>query len=53
MPDIFGINFNGEKLRPTYEELINFVDYPVKIMIDLLFLSLEIPHCLVSLRVLL
>ena len=30
MPDIFGINYNGAKPRPTFEELINFVDYPVK-----------------------
>ena len=30
MPDICGINFIGVKPRPTYEELINFVDYPVK-----------------------
>ena len=30
MPDIFGINYNGVNPRPTYEELINFVDYPIK-----------------------
>ena len=30
MPDIYGINYNGVKPRPTFEELINFVDYPVK-----------------------
>ncbi|MFM7985360.1 MAG: hypothetical protein ACKPKO_39210, partial [Candidatus Fonsibacter sp.] len=30
MPDIYGINFNGVNPRPTYEELINFVDYPIK-----------------------
>ena len=32
MPDIFGINYNGVKPRPTYEEFINFVDYPVKFL---------------------
>ena len=30
MPDICGINYNGVKPRPTYEELINVEDYPVK-----------------------
>ena len=30
MPDIFGMNYNGVQPRPTYDELINFVDYPVK-----------------------
>ena len=30
MPDIYGINYNEVKPRPTFEELINFVDYPVK-----------------------
>ena len=30
MPDIYGINYNGVKPRPTFEELINCVDYPVK-----------------------
>ena len=30
MPDIYGINYNGVKPRPTYEELINVEDYPVK-----------------------
>ena len=30
MPDIFGINNNGVEPRPTYQELINFADYPVK-----------------------
>ena len=30
MPDIYGINYNGVKPRRTVEELINFVDYPVK-----------------------
>ena len=30
MPDIFGINYNGVKPRPTFEELINFEDYPIK-----------------------
>ena len=30
MPDIFGINYNGVNPRPTYEELINFVDFPIK-----------------------
>ena len=29
MPDIYGINYNGVKPRPTFEEFINFVDYPV------------------------
>ena len=29
-PDIFGINYTRFKTRPTYEELINFEDYPVK-----------------------
>ena len=31
MPDIFRINYNGVNPRLTYEELINVVDYPVKI----------------------
>ena len=30
MPDIYGINYNGVKPRPTYEELINVEDYPAK-----------------------
>ena len=30
MPDIYGINYNGVKPRPTVEERFNFVDYPVK-----------------------
>ena len=30
MPDIYGINYNGVTPRPTVEELINCVDYPVK-----------------------
>ena len=30
MPDIYGINYNGVKPRPTFEELIKLVDYPVK-----------------------
>ena len=30
MPDIYGINYKGVKPRPPFEELINFVDYPVK-----------------------
>ena len=30
MPDISGINYNGVRPRPTYEELINFEDYPIK-----------------------
>ena len=30
MPDIYGINYNGVKPRPTFEEFINCVDYPVK-----------------------
>ena len=30
MLDIYGINYNGVNPRPTYEELFNFVDYPVK-----------------------
>ena len=30
MPDIYGINYNGVKPRPTFEERINIVDYPVK-----------------------
>ena len=29
MSDIYGINYNGVKPRPTYEELINFEDYPI------------------------
>ena len=36
MPDIYGINYNGVKPRPTFEELINFVDYPVDIPTGLL-----------------
>ena len=34
MPDIFGINYNGVNPRPTYEELINFEDYPIKYASD-------------------
>ena len=30
MPDISGVNYNGVKPRPTYEEIINFEDYLVK-----------------------
>ncbi|MFM7990467.1 MAG: hypothetical protein ACKPKO_65230, partial [Candidatus Fonsibacter sp.] len=30
MPDIYGINYNGVNPRPTYEELINFEDYPIR-----------------------
>ena len=30
MPDICGINYNGVKPRPAYEELIIFEDSPVK-----------------------
>ena len=30
MPDIYGINYARVKPRPTYAELINFEDYPVK-----------------------
>ena len=30
MPDISGFNYNGVKPRPTYEELINFKDCPIK-----------------------
>jgi len=30
MPDIYGINYNGVKPRPTFEELIHFVYYPVR-----------------------
>ena len=30
MPEIYGINYTGLKPRPLYEELINFVYYPVK-----------------------
>ena len=30
MLDIYGINYNGVNPRPTYEELFDFVDYPVK-----------------------
>ena len=30
MPDIDGINYNGVKPRPTFEEFINVVDYPIK-----------------------
>ena len=30
MPDITGINYNGVKPRPTYEELVKFEDYPMK-----------------------
>ena len=30
MPEILGINYTGLKPRPIYEELIIFVDYPVK-----------------------
>ena len=30
MPDVYGINYNGVKPRPTYTKLITFVDYPVK-----------------------
>ena len=30
MPDIYGISYNWVQPRPTFEELINFVDYPVK-----------------------
>ena len=29
---IFGLNDNGVKPRPTYEEFINFVEYLVKIL---------------------
>ena len=29
MTDIYGISYNGVKPRPTYEELINFEDYPI------------------------
>ena len=30
MPDVYGINYNGVKPRPTYTKFITFVDYPVK-----------------------
>ena len=30
MSDIYGINYNGVKPRPKYEELIHVEDYPVK-----------------------
>jgi hypothetical protein len=30
MLDIYGTNYTGLKPRPIYEELIIFVDYPVK-----------------------
>ena len=30
MPDIIGINYNGVKPRPTFEELMNCEAYPVK-----------------------
>ena len=30
MLDICGINYNGVKPRPTFEEFINFEDYHVK-----------------------
>ena len=30
MPDIYGINYNGVKPRPTLGELINIEAYPVK-----------------------
>ena len=30
MPDIYGINYNGVKPRPTVEELIYLEAYPVK-----------------------
>ena len=29
MPDIYGTCYNGLNARPSYEEQINFVDYPV------------------------
>ena len=29
MHDIYGIMYTGLKPRPTYEELMNFEDYPV------------------------
>ena len=29
MPDINGSNYNKVKPRPTFEERMNFVDYPV------------------------
>jgi len=34
MSDIYGINYNGVKPRPTYAELINFEDYPIKYLIE-------------------
>ena len=30
MPDIYGIDYNGVKPRPTFEELFKFVDYLAK-----------------------
>ena len=30
MPDIYGINYNGVKPRPTFEERTNFEAYHVK-----------------------
>ena len=30
MPDIYGINYNGVTNSDTVQELIMFVDYPVK-----------------------
>ena len=30
MPDIYGIKYTRLKPRPTYEELFDFDDYPVK-----------------------
>ena len=32
MPDVFGISYNGVKPCPTQEELLNFVDCPVKFL---------------------
>ena len=50
MPDIFGINYNEVKPRPTYGELINFEEYSIRYSVEQLHVQETHQYLLISME---